>query len=163
MDSIELQGLVQAVASVILDDETLPTWSIDSSVYYAKLAEHVCDTDPDLVADIKRVTARFRKTYRSHLEHSHMVSLVEVTKSQECTHDDVCCVCLQACDTTWQRMIRLRSHDGDPAKCGHRLHKTCALRMHPGQDGHVKCPLCRESLGPYARFWVDDESDIPRF
>lgn len=166
----ELHGIVQAIVSVILDDETLPTWSIGSSLYYTKLARHLCEHDDELVKDITHLTSTLRGRYRSFLEHSHLVSLVNYTKdpvvSTRCNDDDddVCCVCLQACDaTTWQRTVRLRSHDGDPRKCGHRLHKTCALRLYPNEDGVLHCPLCRESLGPYVRSWVDEESKVPRF
>lgn len=160
----ELHALVQGVTSVILDDETLPTWSIGSSFYYLKLARHLCEHDPEVVDEIKRLTTVLRSTYRSYVEHSHMVSLVQFTKDPiSSDHDDVCCVCLQKCDMTWQRVVRLRSQDGDPVKCGHRLHKTCAARLIPNEDGTIHCPLCRESLGSYIRSWIDDESKTPRF
>ena len=160
----ELQYLIQTVVSVILDDETIPTWSIGSTTYYSKLARHICEHDEELVENVKRMTEHLRTTYRSFLEHSRMVSLVAYTKSPEhSADDDVCCVCLQSCGTTWQKVIRLRSHDGDPKKCGHRLHKTCALHLRPNQEGNVQCPLCRESLGPFLRSWVDDEAKTPRF
>jgi hypothetical protein len=165
----ELHALVQGVTSVILDDETLPTWSLGSSLYYLKLARHLCEHDPEVVNEIKRLTTILRRTYRSYVEHSHVVSLVGYTKEPiksdhiDDDEDDVCCVCLQKCDTTWQRVVRLRSQDGDLTKCGHRLHKTCAIRLIPNQDGTIHCPLCRESIGPYVCSWIDDESNIPRF
>ena len=159
----ELHILIQGVTSVILDDETLPTWSIGSTLYYLKLAQYMCDHDKELTEDIKRIATKLRSTYRSFLEHSRMVSLVEYTKPQDQTVDDVCCVCLQACEKTWQRVIRLRSHDGDPQKCGHRLHKTCALRIRPNDNGIIQCPLCRESIGSHVQYWGDDESKVPRF
>jgi len=162
----ELQALVQAITSVILDDETLPTWSIGSSLYYMKLARYLCENDEETIEDIKRLTTRLRGMYRSFLEHSHLVSLVKYTKESSIAStvdDELCCVCLQECNKTWRRVIRLRSQDGDPQKCRHRLHKACAARLNPNEDGIIHCPLCRESLGPYICSWADEESNTPRF
>lgn len=160
-DLHELHELVRAVTTVVLDDETIPSWSVSSGQYYAKLTQHICAYDDRLVQDIQNIATYIRSTYRSFIEYSNRVAAVDVTRSSTLDECELCCVCLQKLDGNWQRVVRLRSIDSDPAKCGHRIHKSCAMKLHGSDDGCVHCPLCRETLGPHQ--WFDTESKIPRF
>ena len=160
-ESDELFELVRLITTVVLDEETIPTWSVTSGQYYAKLAQRVCHTDEQLVHDIKNVVSQVRTKYRSFIEYSHRVASISIEKSPQLDESELCCVCLQQLDGNWQRVLRLRTLDNDPSKCGHRIHKACAMRIHESVDGHVHCPMCREVLGPQQ--WFDTESKRPSF
>lgn len=160
----ELLFLVKGVVTSVLDDDTIPTWSISSEQYYRKLATHILASDPDVVKEITAVTERIRSRYRTYLEYSHMVDLVACTKHAPPTDPpDVCCVCLRPVDATWQQTGRLRALDDDPTKCGHVLHKSCASRIRPSDDEMVYCPMCREAIGTRPKYWLDVEASVPRF
>ena len=160
----EMMHLVKTVLTVILDDESIPTWSMGSEQYYRKLTDHVFKNDEELIEKIKDIAAMTRATYRSYPEFSNLQALVSCERETEGNGvDDVCCVCLQPLCNTWQKVIRLRTVDNDPCKCAHRLHKTCAMHLHLDEEGDLHCPLCRETVQHLPRQWIDQESKIPRF
>lgn len=160
----ELLQLVKTIATVVLDDESIPTWSIASEQYYQKLANHILQRDPNLVDRIKDISGAIRGTYRSYLEYSNLLALVGCEKAGvPLERHDVCCVCLQPLNDTWQKLIRLRAIDDDPRKCTHILHKACAMQLRHDDEGCTRCPICREMVKPMSCQWIDHESKIPKY
>jgi hypothetical protein len=164
-ESDELGRLVRSLVAVILEDDAMPPWSTVSDRYWRTVAAHAMANEPDLVADIKALAEKIRTRFRTCAEHMHHIHMVACTKSPRAENDlHVCCVCLRAVQCTWRRTVRLKAHDGDPAKCGHVLHESCASRLRPNEDdGCVHCPMCREVIGPSLQYWIDTESTVPRF
>jgi hypothetical protein len=159
----ELLSTVKTVIMASLDDESwLSTWNIGSSQYYTRLAHHICEKDKLLVGCIKDMMTLLRSTYRSYIEHQQHIALVPLTRQQSEFLTDKCCICLNDLGD-WRRVIRLKSSNENPKECGHRLHASCAAKMHIGRDGMFRCPVCRATIGPNLRHWGDTENKQPLF
>ena len=167
----ELERLIRSLVAAILEDDIIPPWSTVSDRYWHTVASHIMTSEPDVVVDIKTIAQKIRTRFRTCAEHLHRVRMVTCTKPTSIEDDnddnddnDLCCVCLRPVRCTWQRTVRLKARDGDPTKCGHLLHASCANRLRPREDDEcVYCPVCREMIGPSLRYWIDMESAVPEF
>lgn len=169
VETTELAHLIRGVIAPMLEDDATPPWSTVSDRYWHTVTAHIMTKEPDVVADIKELTQKIRTRFRTCAEHMHRVRMVTCTKSTESIEKEsngtnVCCVCLRPVQYTWQKTVRLKASDDDPTKCGHVLHAACATRLQPHEDdGYVRCPVCREAIGPTLRYWIDTESTVPQF